>query len=182
MSRIVTERSHNIALHTHTYICDNCALIMCPDNDVVCSKPRLSWKRLEVVAVVAHFGGCCCLCLCCRLVVPNVHPVARHRVCCAHTGCHTAIIDAKLPEGLPAKLQASRQRKHCSGNSRTAAKISAQFRSRKQPFCVPYPQPSLRYPVNNNHNAGHNEKRRKYACLLSRLGSHDSLRTQAGKG
>lgn len=88
-------------------------------------RPRLSWKRLEVVAVVAHFGGCCCLCLCCRLVVPNVHPVARHRVCCEHTQGATRAIIAKLPEGLPGKLQAGKG--NCSGNSRTAAEISAQF-------------------------------------------------------
>lgn len=75
--------------------------------------------------MVAHFGGCCCLCLCCRLVVPNVHPVARHRVCCEHTQGATRAIIAKLPEGLPAKLQAGKG--NCSGNSRTAAEISAQF-------------------------------------------------------
>lgn len=44
-----SQRGVTISLytHTHTHICDNCALIMCLDNDVVCSKPRQAEAQLE---------------------------------------------------------------------------------------------------------------------------------------
>lgn len=88
---------------------------------------------LEVVAVVVPLYVCVCVCLCCRLVVPNVHPVARqrHRVCIQHTGCLCDDQLVRLPERLPAKLT------HCSAKQKQTLPPSLNL-THPLPYPIPY--------------------------------------------